>query len=187
MKQHCHQKLIAGRYYHIYNRGINSESIFKETINYYYFLSLWWKYTDSVAETYCYNLLPNHFHFFIRIRDSTDFRQASKAFSNLFNAYAKAVNKKYLRTGSLFQERFKRKEISDDSYFTKIICYIITNASKHGYCNNSLTYEYSAYHELVSNEPTRLMRDEIFTWFYDKQTFMQVIKIYSGGLRPVRS
>ena len=36
----------------------------------------------------------------------------SKHFSNLFNAYAKAINKKYNRVGSLFQENEKKLSIT---------------------------------------------------------------------------
>jgi putative transposase len=124
-QENTFQKLQYSSYYHIYNRGNNKEIIFKEAENYFYFLNLWKKYIEPVAETFCFNLLPNHFHFFIRIREkiivtlsenSNDLKEKSleQSFSNLFNAYAKAINKKYNRTGSLFQERFRRKEILND-------------------------------------------------------------------------
>jgi REP element-mobilizing transposase RayT len=107
-------KLLPAACYHIYNRGNNKETLFKESKNYNYFLSLWKKYIEPVAETYCYNLLPNHFHFFIRTRttrlysNNTEILKSenySKAFADLFNAYAKAINNQYNRSGSLFQER----------------------------------------------------------------------------------
>ncbi len=187
MDQDCHQKLIPGCYYHIYNRGNNKEILFKESDNYYYFLRLWWRHITPVAKTYCYNLLPNHFHFFIKIEDDVNDKAASKALSNLFNAYAKAINKKYERTGSLFQERFKRKEIKDDNYFTYIIFYILTNATKHGVCNSVDIYEYSAFKPLLSNERTRLMREEVFNWFSDKATFIEMVKKFDREIRPNRS
>ena len=33
---------------------------------------------------------------------------ATQCFANCFNAYAKAINKTYVRTGSLFEHRFHR-------------------------------------------------------------------------------
>ena len=187
MDQDCHQKLKPGSYYHIYNRGNNKEIIFKESANYYYFLKLWWRHITPVAKTYCYNLLPNHFHFFIKIEEHVNDKAASKALSNLCNAYAKAINKKYERTGSLFQERFKRKEIKDDNYFTYIIFYILTNATKHGICNKVEAYEHSAYQSIVSGEHTRLMREEVLNWFSDTATFIKLVKKYDCELRPNRS
>ena len=40
-------------------------------------------------------------------------------FSNLFNAYSKAINKSYNRTGSLFQEHLKRNKIKDETFRSK--------------------------------------------------------------------
>ena len=185
MKQVPFVKLEPGGYYHIYNRGNNKETIFKEPRNYSYFLSLWVKYIEPVAKTYCYNLLPNHFHFFIRVEEiehASPSAYISRAFSNFFNAYAKAINRKYGRTGSLFQERFRRKEITSDAYFTAIIGYIITNQVKHGYSNSALTSPYAAYKSLISDKPTRLLRDEVLQWFNGKEAFINYIKSYQEDI-----
>src|SRR5665811_1583330 len=45
-------------------------------------------------------------------------------FSNLFNAYSKAVNKRFLRHGALFERPFKRKKINDVEYLKQAILYI---------------------------------------------------------------
>ncbi|HRO47107.1 transposase [Agriterribacter sp.] len=190
--QNTIQKLHPGGYYHIYNRGNNRETIFKEPANYAYFLTLWEKYIEPVAQTFCYNLLPNHFHFFIRVREVPQICETCETlqpgkpieqhFSNLFNAYAKAINKRYNRTGSLFQERFRRKEIDSDDYRTTIIGYIITNAVKHGYCTNVEAYPWSAYHNLVSDKPTGLLRDELTQWFGNRMAFINYIKNYTNEI-----
>ncbi len=64
--------LRCGGYYHIFNRGNNRETIFREQRNYYYFLKLYEKYIPLVADTFAYCLLPNHFHFLVRIKDEQD-------------------------------------------------------------------------------------------------------------------
>ena len=64
--------LMPGVHYHIYNRGTNRENVFIEERNYAYFLRLYSKYIEPVAETYAYCLLRNHFHVFARIRDDRD-------------------------------------------------------------------------------------------------------------------
>jgi len=46
-----------GKYYHIYYRGNNRETIFFINANYRYFLRLYEKYIVSVAETFAYCLL----------------------------------------------------------------------------------------------------------------------------------
>jgi len=44
-------------YCHIYNRGNNRETIFREERNYTYFLKLWKKHVSPIADTYAYSLL----------------------------------------------------------------------------------------------------------------------------------
>jgi putative transposase len=117
-------------YYHIFNRVNNREDIFFEEENYSYFLKLYAKHVESVADTYAYALLRNHFHFLIRIKmieeqisnlkglglsglgsaktieeQNLKVENPSRHFSNMFNAYTKAVNKRYGRTGHFFKSR----------------------------------------------------------------------------------
>jgi putative transposase len=60
--------LQPGQYYHIYNRGNNRENVFIEKRNYPYFLKLYARHIEPVADTYAYCLLRNHFHFLVRIK-----------------------------------------------------------------------------------------------------------------------
>ena len=66
------QNLEPGRYYHIYNRGVNSCNIFKETTNYEHFLNLYEKYILPIADTFAWCLLSNHFHFLLRIKNEDE-------------------------------------------------------------------------------------------------------------------
>ncbi|TAH14820.1 MAG: hypothetical protein EAZ14_03020 [Runella slithyformis] len=54
--------------YHIYNRGINGENIFKEERNYRYFLEKYAQCISPIADTYAYCLLKNHFHLAVKIK-----------------------------------------------------------------------------------------------------------------------
>jgi hypothetical protein len=53
----------------IYNRGNNGENLFREQRNYPYFLKLYAKHIEPIAETYAYCLLRNHFHLLVKIKD----------------------------------------------------------------------------------------------------------------------
>lgn len=63
------EPLTCGNYCHIYNRGIDSCNLFTEPDNYEYFLSLYDKYISPVADTYAWVLMPNHFHFLVRLKE----------------------------------------------------------------------------------------------------------------------
>jgi putative transposase len=63
------EQLKHGKYYHIYNRGNNGENLFNSSENYLRFLNLYEKYIDTVAETYAWCLMKNHFHLLVRIKE----------------------------------------------------------------------------------------------------------------------
>jgi putative transposase len=58
-----------GRYYHVFNRGNAGVNIFYEQRNYGYFLRKYYEYLSPVLDTYCYSLLPNHFHLLVRVKE----------------------------------------------------------------------------------------------------------------------
>lgn len=64
--------LLYDTYYHIYNRGNNRENIFIEERNYAYFMRLYAKYIEPVAETFAYCLLKNHFHILNRTKSELE-------------------------------------------------------------------------------------------------------------------
>jgi len=172
--------LEYGQYYHIYNRGINGENIFIEERNYVYFLKLYAKYIEPIADTFAYCLLRNHFHLLVWIRDEetcrvSETRQVlnpSQQFSNLFNSYAKSINKAYQRTGSLFQRPFGRVLVTSDQYFVCLVHYIHFNPQKHGFVRDFREYPYSSYHTLLSDKPTKLKRNEVLDWFHGRESFV---------------
>ena len=57
------EELIGGQFYHIYNCGINGESIFRESQNYEHFQDLMDAYVLPVSEVFAWVLMPNHLHF----------------------------------------------------------------------------------------------------------------------------
>jgi putative transposase len=181
------QKVIPlepGGYFHIYDRGVNGENLFREERNYVYFLNLYVRHITPVAETFAYCLLRNHFHLLVRIRTQTDAVSetasvsvsetpsvsvtptlASKAINNFLTAYAKAVNKSYDRTGALFQHHFGRIPVTSSRYFAALVRYIHYNPCKHGFVADFREWPHSSYHTLLSDEPTQLARATVLDWF----------------------
>lgn len=166
--------LLPGKFYHIFNRGNNRENIFLEERNYRHFMHLYAEHIEPVADTYAYSLLRNHFHLLVRIKDDAETLRVSEtrrvpavsqAFSNFFNAYTKAFNVAYNRTGSLFEHPFDRKEVTSEVYFVRLVIYIHLNPQKHGLVDDFRAWPYSSYNALVSTRPTRLKRDDVWSWF----------------------
>ena len=164
------QALEASFSYHIYNRGNNKQDVFFEEDNYRYYLQLLAKHILPISEIYAYCLLPNHFHLLLCIKANAE--APSKAMSNFINAYTKAINKKYNRTGSLFQKPFKRIKISEEKYLINLIKYIHQNPENHGLSNDFQKYSKSSYQSLLSEKTTKLDRDFVINLFGDRENFI---------------
>ena len=171
-----YEPLTSDSFYHIYNCGNNREDIFIEERNYNYFLLLIKKYVLFVAQVWSYCLLKNHFHLLIKTKEKINDKDISQAFSNLFNAYSKAINKAYQRSGSLFKDRFSRIKIEEENYLKKVIIYINANAVHHGFVVNAEDYKFCSYLALITDKRTLVERDEIIELFENRENFKYVIK-----------
>lgn len=83
---------------------------------------------------------------------------ASKQFSHLFNAYAQAINRRYSRSGSLFEKPFERKRITDEDYLRQVILYIHHNPVHHGFSDYIDQYWWSSYKAMLSLSVSKLKR-----------------------------
>lgn len=183
------ENLEPNAIYHIYNRGINGENIFKEEKNYLYFLQRYAHHITPIADTYAYCLLKNHFHIALKIRSLEEIkvfyknkfpekisippisRIISQQFASLFNGYAQAINKSYNRTGGLFEEPFRRILINNQSYLAELIFYIHNNPEKHGFVKDFRDYPHSSYHSLLHTAQTKLKREEVLSLFGGREKF----------------
>lgn len=154
------QKLEFGKTYHIHDQGNNGIDIFMQPENYSYFLKLYARYIDPIAETLAWTLLPSSIHFLIRVKEfdrinPDDFRfrttstpkiiDPSKQFSHLFNAYTQAVNRRFQRTGSLFENPFKRTEITDLDELKNRIAVIQCTPFTQNLCRRIADYKWTSY------------------------------------------
>ncbi|MBA9079602.1 hypothetical protein [Rufibacter quisquiliarum] len=179
--------LEAGKFYHVYTRGNNKETVFISKENYNYFLQLYRKYLTPYVHTYAYCLLPNHFHLLVQVKEEEALRwksadgqmeeklvNISQQFSHLLNAYTKAFNAVNKRVGSLFQNRFGRKEVTSEAYFTRLVYYLHFNPQHHGIVEDFQEWPYSSYYSLLSLKKTNLLREEVLQWFGGKDWFKSI-------------
>ena len=180
-------RLEPEKIYHLYNHGNAEDNLFREEKNYSYFLLKYGEYINPIAETFAYCLMPNHFHFLIRIKEEEALRKVlkiknptgltdlsgliSRRFSNFFNAYAKAYNKRFERVGRLFRSSMKRKLVSDETYLVRLVHYIHYNPVHHGFVKEMEDWTFSSYHAFRSEKKTRLSRNEVIGWFGDQTEF----------------
>jgi putative transposase len=97
-------------------------------------------------------------------------------FSHLFNSYAQAYNNMYARHGSLFERPFKRKLISSEKYFKRLVLYIHNNPVHHGFCDHPVEYPWSSYIGSISDNRIKVEREIIVKLFDSLENYISVHK-----------
>lgn len=166
-------------FYHIFNHAIGDENLFIEHKNYFFFLEKWDKYLSKYLEVWTYCLMPNHFHFLVKVKTSNSFpkkeninKLLESQFKKLFSSYALSFNKVYNRKGSLFQKRFKRVVLDSEKYLYTLIHYIHLNPIYHQFTNSYDEWPYSSYKAILSDKPTKISRKAVLKYFDGKKNFI---------------
>lgn len=144
-----------GGFYHVYNRGVEKRDTFLDKADHERFLSLLFlgNSTEPVhvqkaapsgqgrtltevlnldrgeplVNIIAYCLMPNHFHLLIREQSEGG---VSKFMQKLCTGYTMYFNKRYERTGALFQGKFKATHAESDPYLKYLFSYIHLNPIK---------------------------------------------------------
>lgn len=181
-----HDTFFASSYYHIYNRANGRDLLFKSEDNYHFFLKRIQKYILPYCDILSYCLLPNHFHFFIKI-DEVEAEDVNtfieKQFKNLFSSYALAFNKMNQRKGNLFQKGFKRISVANEKYFTFLIYYIHHNPIHHKLVTDLKNWKFSSYKAIISDQETSINKDIVLKWFGGKSQFIDFHNQYRDSIK----
>jgi hypothetical protein len=194
-----------GEFYHVYNRTNNKELLFRSAENYAYFLQKFHQHLSPFVDLYGWCLLPNHFHFEIKIKEyhnliegilakkeqtSTEskFLQneistsvlVENAFKRLFQSYALGFNKMYKRKGNLFYRPFKRLNISGREALIRTLIYIHLNPMKHGCIDDYEAYRWSSWQEFQPQLKVSKIKEEILNWFGGYKNFLTAHRVNQG-------
>ncbi|MEK9181825.1 MAG: transposase [Patescibacteria group bacterium] len=138
------QVFAPGEYYHLYNRGTEKRIIFLDRQDYQHFLFLmyvcnteksitvrrigeFFDREETIVDIGAFCLMPNHFHILICEKMKNGI---STYMRKLLTGYSMYFNKKYKRTGKLYEGVFKSSHINKDTYLKYIYSYIHLNPAK---------------------------------------------------------
>ncbi len=182
--------ILGDCYYHIYNRSNNNLKLFYRNYNYNYFLRLYTKYIKSSCKTFAYCLIENHFHFLIKTPEKIAIKGSftnnleligkyvSEQFRRLFISYAQGIKMQEDIQGNIFSRPFKRLEVNNEDYFRYLVFYIHYNPQKHGVIDDFKKYQFSSYKTILGNQPTKIERDSVISFFGDKNDFINYHNYY---------
>ena len=139
--------------YHVMLRGINKQDIFEEAEDYVRMKEIFMRLNERRDETgsplpqaytmYAYCLMSTHIHLLIRERDEG----IAETIKRLGIGYAAYFNKKYQRSGHLFQDRFKSEPVESMEYFMILLRYIHQNPIKAAIVKDVGDYPWSSWGE----------------------------------------
>ncbi len=138
---------VINEFYHIYNRGTDKRIIFHDQEDYERFCNLLFLSNSDagfkihfspknifdafrggqIVALGAYCLMPNHFHLLLTPRIGGGI---SKFMQKVTTGYSMYYNKKYSRTGTLFQGKFKSEHVDSDRYLKYLFSYIHLNPIK---------------------------------------------------------
>ena len=128
--------------YHVMIRGINRQVIFEEDDDRLCFMKIL-NYCKEISgfRLYAFVLMSNHVHLLIEPSGEA----LDTTMTRIETRYAMWFNRKYQRTGYLFQNRFRSEAVETDQYFMTVLRYILQNPMKAGLESQPGSYRWSSY------------------------------------------
>ncbi len=168
-------QLYQDQIYHIYNRSINREIIYRSETNYRYFIGK----LDNIGckwEVIGYCLMPTHFHLLVQII-TADQNNLRRNIGDMLSGYTRGINKQRGRTGSLFQQHTKAKIIKDWTYFKIVLHYIHQNPIRAGITKCLSDWPYTSYLDYCGVRSGGIVRgDLVYKYFGSVADFIEESK-----------
>ena len=203
------QDFEEGKIYHIYNKTSNNLVLFKDDSDYLLYLNKFKFYFSGLFDTYAYCLIPNHFHFLLKVKPLYEITQYAESldsissrkllegnishskflisiFKNFFSSVSLSYKSKYNHSGQVFMKRFKRIAIESDSKLVYTFCYIHHNPIHHYLSLNYSKWNWSSYKAYISSESTTIKKVEFLEWLGGISTFHQLHEEFKIEKNKVR-
>lgn len=133
---------VPGGFWHVTNRGVAKCDIYRDDFDRLRFLALLARAVELYGWTIvAYCLMNNHFHLFIQTKVPT----LSAGAKMILEEYATGFNRKYDRTGHLFQGRFAAQLVDNVTYGLNVARYIVLNPERACLVENVADWRWSSY------------------------------------------
>lgn len=203
------REFAGNYYYHIFHRGIQKTKTFIDDQDYQIFIyylqvyltdpmyliskypqlpiRLQGKNLNRELELMAYCLMPNHLHFLIKLSTKDGI---SKLMKQILNAYTFYFNKKYDRSGPLFEGRYKAVRIPSDELLLHISRYIHLNPVVVNLVEDPENYKWSSYRNYLNGKGEEIVKPQRVLSFFkttkDYQRFVQNQIDYAKELEKIK-
>lgn len=165
--------------HHVFQRGHNRNDVFTEISDYSYYLEnlRTWARTLKV-KVYAWCLMTNHVH--LLLDPGNDVECIGLLMKRLAGKQTCRINKRELRTGSLWDGRYKMSIVDSDQYFIQCCRYIELNPIKGRIVSRPEDYRWSSYRENAGIAPTKIVNRTGFMKLCD-MNFQSYQKFVAAG------
>lgn len=142
-----------GALYHVISRGNNKEFIFSKDEDKNIYLQTILRYKEKYDfKLYAYCIMDNHAHMLIEVGEVP----LSKIMQCIQQVFTMKYNKKYNRTGHVFEQRYKAILCNKDEYLLNLVRYIHQNPVRSG-IKEKLNYAWSSHSIYIAMKENKLV------------------------------
>ena len=142
-KQRTH---YPGALYHVMVRGNNGERILAEALHKDEYIKILSHYKQQFSfKIYAFCIMDNHAHFLIEVNNTP----LSTIMQRVQQVYTQRYNRKYARTGHVFQQRYKALPCKKEEYLLQLIKYIHYNPIRAKIVNSIKDYLWSSHSQYI--------------------------------------
>lgn len=129
---------------HIIQRGNNRCTIFQAEGDYYYYLEKLLEASEKhECKIHAYVLMTNHVHLLATPLREDSFSKMQQLIGRYYVPY---FNRRYHRTGTLWEGRYRATLIENEKYFLACMRYIESNPVRANMVDSPVFYPWSSYH-----------------------------------------
>ena len=205
------RNFVTSNYYHLYNRGVAKQNIFRSPRDYQALLNRFAYYMDPsikppisrltrkelveklsiqvkspLIKIIQYCLMPNHFHLFAQQLEGAGITEFIRI---ALDSYSRYFNTKHERVGPLFQGKFKSVEVENDDQCMHLSRYIHLNPCISKLATKPEDYKWSSYQSFLQKNKSRVCNPKLILNYFkspnDYQNFVDDYRDYMISLELI--
>jgi len=152
--------VAKGYPHHVVQRGNNKQKVFFDDRDKTEYLSLLKKYSEKwTSPVLAYCLMSNHIHLLSKPNNEESLHKMMQGVTLCYTQY---INRKYKRSGRLWESRYHSCVVDKDRYLWAVARYIEQNPVRAKMVTRAEDYAYSSAHAHLSSTKDEVLSEELF-------------------------